>query len=89
MNNLGFKVGGKVYCHTTGRMRNSGEIFALKGESYIISEIDEDGDIWIYTLCGSHYWGCINNGEDIKDMEEYFVIGDPLGIVKHIKKHVL
>ena len=37
MNNLGFNVGDKLYCHTTGRMNGDGELFAIKGEYYTIS----------------------------------------------------
>ena len=85
---MNFKVGDKLYCHTTGRMKTSGELFAIKGEGYTISQIDGDGDIYINTLSSdNHYWGCLNDIHDIKDITEFFSLGGPLRIIKRIKKH--
>lgn len=85
------KTGDKLYCHTTGRMIHCGTIFAIKGEYYPITKLNEYGGIWLKTLVDDeHYWGSINSYRDGIDIREYFClepVNGSLNVVKPIKKH--
>ena len=81
---MDIEAGDYIYCHTTGRMNQSGEVFAYRGESYEVTQ-SKNNKIWFIDAMGSsHTW---RMDTDIDNFNDYFSIPKPLEPKKGITEH--